>query len=73
MFCEMRWSGLHSGGVNGCGRSTWTNRLILIRFGMERAEVMEKMKIKWGGRRGFSTITLLQIYGLKVGMVNPTL
>ena len=67
----MGWSGFHSGGMNGCGGSTWTNLLVLRRFGMERAKVVEKLEIRWGGRRGFSTRTLLQIYGIKVRMVNP--
>ena len=57
----MKWSGLHSGGMDGCGGSTRTNKLILSRLGMERVEVMEKLKVRWCGRRGFSTQTLVQI------------
>ena len=71
--CDMRWSGLHRGGMNGYGRSTWTGRLILSRIEMKRAKVVEKLEIRWCGRRSFSAMTLLQVYGLKVGMVNPTL
>ena len=55
----MGWSGLHSGGMNGCGESTWTRKLILSRLGMERAKFMEKLKIRRSGRRGFSTRNLL--------------
>ena len=69
----MKQSGLHSGGVNGCGESAWTSKLILSRLGVERAKVVEKLEIKWCGRRSFSAKTLLQVYGLKVGMVDPTL
>ena len=39
----MRWSGLHSGGVNGCGGSTWNSKLILKKLGVERVEVMEEL------------------------------
>ena len=62
----------HSGGMDGCGGSTRTSELILSRFGMERAKVMENLKVRRSGRRGFSTRTLLQIYGLKVSLVNLT-
>ena len=47
--------------------------LILSRFEMKRAEVMEKLKVRWSERRSFSTGALLQIYWLKVSLVNPTL
>ena len=57
----MKWGGLHSDGMDGCGRSTWTNRLILSRFGTERVKVVEKLKIRWGRRRGFSTEALVKI------------
>ena len=73
MICMMKRSGFHSGGMDWCGGSTRTKKLILSGFGMERVEVMEKLKVRWCGRRGFSTRTLLQIYGLKVSLVNPTL
>ena len=69
----MKWGGLHNGSMDECGGSTWTNRLILSIFGMERVKVLEKLKIRWGGRRSFSTRTLLQIYGFEVSMVNPTM
>ena len=69
----MRWSGLHSGGVNGFGRSTWMSKLILRRLGIKRAKVVEKLEIRWHGRRSFSAKTLLQVYGLKIGMVDSTL
>ena len=69
----MEWSGLHNGGMNGCGGSTWTSKLILSKLGMKRAKVMEKLKIRRSGRRIFSVRALLQIYGLKVSLVNPTL
>ena len=69
----MKWSGFHSGGMDGCGGSTWTNKLILSRLGMERVEVMENLKVRWCGKRGFSTKTLLQIYGFKVSLVNISL
>ena len=69
----MKRGGLHNGGMDGCSGSTWTSRLILRRFGMERVKVVEKLKIRWGGRRSFSTRTLLQIYGFEVSMVNPTM
>ena len=57
----MKWSGLHNGGMDGCGGSNWTNKLILNRFGMERVKVMEKLKVRWCGRRVFSTRTMLKI------------
>lgn len=63
----------HNVGMNGCGGSTWTNKLILSRNGMKISKVMEKLKIKRSRRRGFSAMTLLQISGLKVSLVNPTL
>ena len=66
----MRWSGLQIHGVNGCGRSTWTSKLILRRLGMERAKAVEKLEIGWCGRRSFSAKTLLQVYGLKISMVD---
>ena len=69
----MRWSVLHSGCVDGRGRGTQTNKLILSILGMKRAKVMKKLKIRRSGRRGFSARTLLKIYGLKVSLVNPTL
>ena len=69
----MRWIGLHSGGVNGCGRSIWTSKLILSRLGVKRSKVVENLEIRWRGRRSFSARTLLQVYRLKVAMVNPTL
>ena len=69
----MKWSGLHSGGAKGCGRSTWTKKLILSRFGVKISKVVEKLEIRWCGRRSLSARTLLQVYGLKVGMVNPPL
>ena len=69
----MKWSVFHSGCVDGGGGGTWTSKLILSRLGMKRAKVMEKLKFRRSGRRGFSTRTLLQIYGLKVSVVNPTL
>ena len=69
----MRWIGLHSGGVNGCSGSTQTSKLILSRLGVKGAKVMEKLEIKWCGRRSFSAKTLLQVYGLKISMVNSTL
>ena len=68
----MRWSGLHSGGVNGCGESTQTSKLILSKLGVKRSEVVEKLEIRWCGRRKFSIGTLLQVYGLKIGMVDST-
>ena len=40
----MKWSVLKSGSMDGCGGSTWTNKLIMTRFDMERAEVVEKLK-----------------------------
>ena len=64
----MEWSGLNNGDIDGCGGSTYTCKL-----GMERAEVTEKLKVRRSGRRGFSTRTLLQIYGLKVNLVNLTM
>ena len=77
MVCErgwkMKWSGLHSGCVDGDGRGTWNKKLILSRLGIERAKVMEKLQVRRSGRRGFSTRTLLQIYGLKVSLVNITM
>ena len=69
----MKWCVFHNGGMNGCGGSTWTNKLILSRLGMKRAEVMEKLKFRRSGRRGFSTRTLLQIYGLEVNLVDISL
>ena len=69
----MRWSGLYSGSVNGCGGSTWTSKLILSRHGMKRAKVVENLEIRWCGRRSFSAKTLMQVYGLKIGMVDSTL
>lgn len=69
----MKWSVSNNGCVEGCGGSAWTSKLILSRFGMERVKVMEKLKIRRGIRRSFSTITLLQIYGLKVSLGNLTM
>ena len=69
----MRWSGLHSGGVNGCGGSTQNSKMILSRLGVKRAKVVEKLEIRWCGRRNFFSRTLLQVYGLKIGMVDSTL
>ena len=69
----MRWSSLQSGGVNGCGRSTWISKLILSRLGVERAKVVEKLEIRWCGRRSFFAKTLLQVYGVNIGMVDSTL
>ena len=60
----MKWSGFNSGCVDGGGRGTWTSKLILSRIGIKRAKVMEKLKVRRSGRRGFSTRTLLQIYRL---------
>ena len=57
----MKQSGLHSGGMNGCSGINWTSKLILNRFGMERVKVMEKLKVRWCGRRSFYTRTLVQI------------
>ena len=69
----MKLSGLDSGGMDGCGESTWASKLILRRLGMKRVEVMDKLKVRRSGMRGFSTRALLQIYGLKVSLVNPAL
>ena len=55
----MSWSGLHSGGVNGCGRSTWTSKLIMSKLEVKGAKVMEKLEIRWCGRRNFSARTLV--------------
>ena len=41
----MKRSGFHSDGMDGCSGSTWTDKLILNRFGMERAKLMEKLKV----------------------------
>lgn len=69
----MKWSVLHSGCVDGGSGSTQTRKLILRRLGMKRTKVMEKLKVRGSGRRCFSTRNLLQTYGLKVSLVNPTL
>ena len=68
----MKRGGLHNVGVNGCGGSTWTSKLILSRLGMKRAKVMEKLEIKWCGRRNFSAKTLLG-YEKVFGMVQVKL
>ena len=68
----MGWSVLNNGSMDRCGGSTWTSKLFLSRFFMERAEVMEKLKIRRSGRRWFSAEILLQIFGLKVRLVNIT-
>ena len=39
----MRWSCLHSGGVNGCGGSTWTSKTDSEKTWVKRAEVMENL------------------------------
>ena len=60
----MEGSVLNSGCVDGCGGSTWTSKLILSRFAMEKAEAVEKLKIRRSGRRCFFAKNFLQIYGL---------
>ena len=42
----MGWGDFHSGGLNRCGRGTWTCGLILRIFGVIRAKVVEKLKIR---------------------------
>ena len=69
----MNWSVLNSGCVDGSGGRTWTSRLIMSRFAMERTEVVEKLKIRRSGRRCFSAKVLLQICELKVRLVNITM
>ena len=68
----MEWSVLKNGCVDGSGGNAWTNRFILNIFFMERTEVVEKLKIR-SGMRDLSTKFLLQIYGLKVRLVNITM
>ena len=41
---------LNSGGLDGCGGCTWASDLILSRFGMVGAKVMEKLKVGRCGR-----------------------
>jgi len=50
---------LRSRDIDGCGGSTWAKKLILSRLGMKRYKVVEKLKVRRSGRRGFSTGALL--------------